>query len=43
VIRPKPKKGGRVSSDTEEIPGRVDTGVGGLKNAWTLSAAHTER
>ena len=27
AISPKPKKGGKVSSDPEEIPERVDTGV----------------
>ena len=42
MIRPKPKKGGRVSPDTEEIPGRVDTGVGGSNNAQILPAAHPE-
>jgi len=42
VIRLKPKKGGRVSFDTEEIPERVDTGVGGSNNAQVLPAAHPE-
>ena len=39
ATRPKLKKGGRVSSNTEEIPEMVDTGVGGSSNAQTLSAA----
>jgi len=42
AIRSKPKKGGRVSPDTEEIPEKVDTGVGGSKNAQALRAAHPE-
>jgi len=43
AIRPKPKKGGKVSSKTEEIPERVDTGVGGSNNARALPATHTQR
>jgi len=39
----KPKKGGSVSSDTEEMPERVDTGVGGSNNARALPAAHIQR
>ena len=43
AIRPKPKKGGRVSSNTEEISGMVDTGVEGSKNAQALPAPYTQR
>ena len=43
TIRPKPKKGERVSSNSEEIPERVDTGVGGSNNARALPAAHIQR
>jgi len=43
VIRPKPKKGGRVSSNTEEIPERVNTGVEGSNNARALPAAYTQK
>jgi len=43
AIGPRPKKGGRVSSDTEELPERVDTGVGGSNNARALPVAHTLR
>ena len=42
-IRPKPKKGGRVSSNTEKIPERMDTDVGGSNNARALHAANTQR
>jgi len=42
-IRPKPRKAGTVSFNTEDIPERVDTGVGGSNNAQTLSAALTHR
>jgi len=40
---PKPKKGRRVSSNTEGIPERVDVGVEGSNNARPLSATHTQR
>jgi len=40
---PKPKRRGKVSSNTEEIPERVNTGVGGSNNARALPAAHTQR
>jgi len=43
AIRLKLKKGGRVSSNTEEIPERVNNGVGGSNNAQALPAAHTQR
>jgi len=43
VIRLKPKKEGSVVSNREEMPERVDTGVGGSNNARTLLAAHTQR
>ena len=43
AIRSKSKKGGRVSSNTEDIPERVDTSIGGSNNARALSAALTHR
>jgi len=32
AIGPRPKKGGWVSSDVEDIPEKVDTSVGGSNN-----------
>jgi len=43
AIRPKPQKGGRVFSDAEYIPARVDIAVGGSNNVHALSAALTRR
>ena len=42
AIRPKPKRREEVSSDTEKIPERVDTGIGGSNNAQALPAAYLE-
>jgi len=41
AIRPKPKKGGKMSSDAEDIPEKVDTGVRESYNAQVLPAALT--
>ena len=43
AIELKPKKGGRVCSNTEAISERMDTGVGGSNNAQALSAALTHK
>ena len=40
VTRSKPKKGGRVSSNTEDIPERVDTGIEGSNNTQALCCSH---
>ena len=43
AIMPKPKKGGSVSSNTEDIPEGVDTGVWGIEQSTgRLSCWHSQ-